>query len=46
MMGVISRFSPEQEIYSVDECFLGLDGFPIDELADWGSESASRCGNG
>jgi DNA polymerase V len=36
MMGVISRFSPDQEIYSIDECFLGLGGFPADGLADMG----------
>lgn len=26
-MSVLSQFSPEQEVYSIDECFLGLDGF-------------------
>ena len=36
MMGVISRYSPSQEIYSIDECFLGLDGFPADGLAEMG----------
>ena len=26
-MSTISSFSPRQEIYSIDECFLDLDGF-------------------
>jgi DNA polymerase V len=27
VMSVLADFSPEQEVYSIDECFLGLDGF-------------------
>ena len=27
MMSVLARYSPDQEIYSIDECFLGFDGF-------------------
>lgn len=27
MMAVLATFSPDQEIYSIDECFLGMDGF-------------------
>lgn len=27
MMSVLAKYSPDQEIYSIDECFLGLDGF-------------------
>ena len=27
MMSVLATYSPDQEIYSIDECFLGLDGF-------------------
>jgi len=27
MMSVLARYSPDQEIYSIDECFLGLEGF-------------------
>lgn len=27
VMTLLARFSPAQEIYSIDECFLGLDGF-------------------
>ncbi len=27
MMSVLARYAPDQEIYSIDECFLGMDGF-------------------
>lgn len=27
MMSVLARYSPDQEIYSIDECFLGFEGF-------------------
>jgi DNA polymerase V len=37
MMSVIGTFSPNQEIYSIDECFLGLDGFQQD-LTTYGQE--------
>ncbi|MBA2482885.1 MAG: Y-family DNA polymerase [Nitrosomonas sp.] len=30
MMAVLRQFSPSQEVYSIDECFLGLDGFNTD----------------
>lgn len=33
MMRVLAAYSPQQEIYSIDECFLGFDGFPATELA-------------
>jgi DNA polymerase V len=36
MMSVLGSYSPQQEIYSIDECFLGLDGFPTAELAACG----------
>lgn len=32
MMRVLGTYSPEQEIYSIDECFLGFGGFPVAEL--------------
>ena len=35
-MGVLGRYAPQQEIYSIDECFLGLDGFAADGLAAMG----------
>lgn len=27
MMAILGQYSPDQEIYSIDECFLGLEGF-------------------
>jgi len=33
MMSVLGTFSPNQEVYSIDECFLALDGFNIDLTA-------------
>ena len=29
VMSVLADFSPQQEIYSIDECFLDLSGFPL-----------------
>ncbi len=36
VMSILSTFSPAQEIYSIDECFLGLDGFDPNSLPDYG----------
>lgn len=36
MMSVLGRFSPDQEIYSIDECFLGLSGFERYDLVEYG----------
>jgi len=36
MMSVLSSFSPDQEIYSIDECFLGMQGFANYDLTDYG----------
>jgi DNA polymerase V len=42
MMGVLAQFSPDQEIYSIDECFLGMDGFAhLDRMA-YGREIRER----
>ncbi|MEI7613651.1 MAG: Y-family DNA polymerase [Betaproteobacteria bacterium] len=38
MMGVLGKFSPEQEIYSIDECFLDLSGFERYDLIEYGKE--------
>ena len=38
MMGVLARFSPEQEIYSIDECFLGMSGFEAYDRMAYGQE--------
>jgi DNA polymerase V len=31
MMRILNRFSPRQEVYSIDECFLDLTGVPDDQ---------------
>lgn len=36
VMSILSTFSPKQEIYSVDECFLDLDGFDPQSLVAYG----------
>ncbi len=36
VMDVLGRFSPELEIYSIDEAFLGLNGFRIRDLEAYG----------
>lgn len=36
VMSILSQFSDQQEIYSIDECFLGLDGFAPDYLVEYG----------
>jgi len=38
MMGVLAQFSPDQEIYSIDECFLSFDGFKQYDFLDYGQE--------
>lgn len=36
MMEILGRFSPDQEVYSIDECFLGMAGFEQYDLLDYG----------
>ncbi len=36
VMSILSDFSPQQEVYSIDECFLNLDGFPSETLQEYG----------
>lgn len=38
VMAILSTFSPQQEVYSIDECFLDLTGFPPDNLVAYGQE--------
>lgn len=42
MMTVLGEFSPDQEIYSIDECFLGLEGFDSYNLAEYGQQMRQR----
>ncbi len=41
VMQIISEFAPNQEVYSVDECFLDLTGFKHFGLADYGQRIRS-----
>ena len=41
MMRVLSDFSPDQEIYSIDECFLGLNGI-TQNLTQYGAAMRAR----
>ena len=36
VMSILSTFSPKQEIYSIDECFLDLNGLDPKTLMDYG----------
>lgn len=36
VMDILAMFSPHQEIYSIDECFLDLTGFKTKNLAPYG----------
>ncbi|MFA6014382.1 MAG: Y-family DNA polymerase [Gallionellaceae bacterium] len=38
VMSILSNFSPNQEIYSIDECFLDLAGFNPKSLMDYGQK--------
>ena len=42
MMAVLRQFSPDQEIYSIDECFLNLDGFANHDLVRYGQAMRRR----
>lgn len=42
MMRVLGTYSPQQEIYSIDECFLGFDGFSPAELAAIGARMRAQ----
>ena len=36
MMETLSQFSPDLEVYSIDECFLGMNGFSNFDLTSYG----------
>lgn len=44
MMAVLGQFSPDQEIYSIDECFLGLAGFAPEDFVAYGQSIRRRVG--
>ena len=41
VMSILSQYSPDQEIYSIDECFLDLTGFKIN-LVDYAQDMRGR----
>ncbi len=38
VMSVLATFSPGAEVYSIDECFLDLEGLPVDNLTAWSQQ--------
>ena len=42
MMAILSSFSPIQEVYSIDECFLDLRGFAQGQLRSMGQAARER----
>src|SRR5690554_6196581 len=42
VMEILRGFSPQQEVYSIDECFLDLTGFERRDLTDYGLEIRIR----
>ncbi|MBH2008458.1 MAG: Y-family DNA polymerase [Xanthomonadaceae bacterium] len=44
MMAVLAQFAPAQEVYSIDECFLDLEGFAHYDLIAYGQEIRRRVG--
>jgi DNA polymerase V len=42
MMNVLAQFSPRQEVYSIDECFLDLSGFESSHLFNHGQQIRQR----
>jgi DNA polymerase V len=42
VMQVLAQFSPDLEVYSIDEVFLGLDGFEHIDLMDYGLQIRAR----
>ncbi|HWR95086.1 MAG TPA: Y-family DNA polymerase [Flavobacterium sp.] len=38
VMTILSEYSPEMEIYSIDECFLKLKGFDLFNLQEYGEQ--------
>ena len=42
VMTILGDFSPNQEVYSIDECFLDLTGFEKKNLVEYGQQMRSR----
>ena len=43
VMSILSEFSDQQEVYSIDECFLGLEGFAPEYLVEHGQKKIGRA---
>jgi DNA polymerase V len=41
-MSILADFSPDQEVYSIDECFLDITGFQSRDLTQYGQQIRSR----
>lgn len=44
VMSILAHYSPRQEVYSIDECFLDLTGAPPADLQQRGREIRQRVG--
>lgn len=44
VMDILSEFSPDMEIYSIDECFLKLQGFELYNLQEYGQSMKQKVG--
>ncbi len=44
VMRILNQFSPDQEVYSIDECFLDLSGFQHLDLLQYGQQIRHRVG--
>ena len=42
VMSILRQFSPDQEVYSIDESFLDLTGFPSKNLSVYGQDMRQR----
>lgn len=42
VMSILSQYSPNQEVYSIDECFLDLTGFCSRDLTAYGQQIRGR----
>jgi len=42
VMSILSEYAPEMEIYSIDECFLKLNGFQRFNLQDYGNDMRKK----
>lgn len=44
VMSILSEYTPEIEIYSIDECFLKLQGFQYFDLQEYGKQMRYKVG--